>query len=78
LANYDSANIEHRVRHLALGKSDPKKLAEKVVALKKSRALDTDLAEDEKVWCEAMLLKLPKAKAAPAPPPAPVKPADGK
>ena len=70
LASYDAHNLEARIKHLAAGKSDPKALAVKLLEFKKTRKVEDSALADEKLWCAAMLLKLPKAASSPAPAPA--------
>ena len=74
LASYDAHNLEVRIKHLAAGKSDPKALAAKLLEFKKTRKVEDNSPADEKLWCQAILLKLPKA--APTPAPTPAKAAD--
>lgn len=74
LASYDAHNLQVRIKHLAAGKSDPKALAARLLEFKKTRKIEDSAPADEKLWCSAMLLKLPKA--APAYAPTPAKAAD--
>jgi hypothetical protein len=64
LAEMNQENLAYRIKFEALGKSDPDKLAAKLLALKDGAKVDAKAPEDESIWSEAMLtlLPLPAAK----------------
>jgi hypothetical protein len=66
LASMDASNLERRIKRLALGKSDPAKLAAALLKVKRDGQVSPDAAEDEQIWAAAMLALAP----APAPKPA--------
>jgi hypothetical protein len=67
LAEMNHENLAYRIKYEALGKSNPDKLAAKLLALKDGAKVDPKAPEDEAIWCDAMLTLLPVA-----PIPAPV------
>ena len=67
LAEMNAENLAYRIGFEALGKSNPDKLAAKLLALKAGGKSDPKAPEDEIIWSEAMLALLPAAKPAPKP-----------
>jgi hypothetical protein len=69
LARMNHENLAYRIKYEALGKSNPDKLAAKLLALKDGAKVDPKAPEDEAIWADAMLTLLPVA---PIPAPAEV------
>jgi hypothetical protein len=63
LASMNAENVAYRIKFEALGKSDPVKLAAKLLSLKDNAKVDPKAPEDEAIWCDAMLTLLPVAEA---------------
>jgi hypothetical protein len=73
LAKMNAENVAYRIKFEALGKSNPDKLAAKLIALKNDAKVDPKAPEDEAIWCDAMLTLLPVAEAPKAKPAADAK-----
>jgi hypothetical protein len=63
LPEMNAENLAYRIKFEALGKSNPDKLAAKLLALKDGAKVDPKAPEDEVIWCDAMLTLLPVAEA---------------
>lgn len=61
LAQMNHENLAYRIKFEALGKSDPDKLAAKLLKLKDGGKVDPKAPEDEQIWSDAMLSLLPVA-----------------
>jgi hypothetical protein len=61
LAEMNHENLAYRIKFEALGKSDPEKLAAKLLKLKDGGKVDPKAPEDEQIWADAMLTLLPVA-----------------
>ena len=68
LAEMNHENVAYRIKYEALGKSNPDKLAAKLLALKDGGKVDPKAPEDEAIWCDVMLTLLPVAEAPKAKP----------
>lgn len=81
LAAMNAENLARRIRLAELGKSDPAKLAAKLLEIKAGAKVSADAPEDEQIWAAVLLKQLPARAAVVAPEPEPVaskKPAEGK
>jgi hypothetical protein len=65
LALMDAANLERRIKRLALGKTNPEQLAATLLKVKQGAEIAPNAPEDEQIWGAAMVEMMNRAGAIP-------------